>query len=390
MEKKKVIYGRKIAIGILLGLPFVMFFIACANPQSANTLTSQEIIEKCKTVLNDVRSFRNESNTESSYNGTVQRSETFSEYTAPDISHMVNTDESGTTEQVAIGETRYEKLPGSTIWTARKFNQPFTTSQTISLDWAGTFDEISFTQLSDEAVDGAECYHFKGIRDSKAAADKAYANIEKLDPSSPGYEDLKESQERIAESLAGMVSESEFWIDKFDFFLRKASFHQESKVNDPETKIDISLNMSGTFHYYDFNADFTIEVPSPIEGANPVANTQSSSGIDEGSGHYQVKYKITVTNIGVDPANDVRIFLDTEVTDNGRQTFEAEPEINQDSIFPGETINYNVAWNIDLLAMGKDRYLELTRKDVIRCKWTGADGLEKEKVLMENGIPFTP
>ena len=95
-----------------------------------------------------------------------------------------------------------------------------------------------------------------------------------------------------------------------------------------------------------------------------------------------------ITNIGTETANNVRVFLDTSATDNGRQTFEAEPEINQDSIFPSATINYNVAWDIDVLAMGKERFLELIKEDVIRCKWTDADGSEKEKILTQGGLPI--
>ena len=383
MNKTISFRKAKIAAGIMLGLLLIVPLLACANPETSATLTSQEVIEKYRTAIKEVRSFRYESISEASEDNQTQRSEIFAEYVLPDRSHLVIKDDRGTTDEVVIGETRYEKLPGNEAWVARKYQQPFTASQTISTDWAATFDEMNITQISDEEIEGIACYHYKGIRDAKAAADKIRANIDKLDPTSAAYVSLKESQERLAEITEKMVTETEFWIGKNDFLLRKSVIRQEYAMKKNSDSInETNFTMSGSFRYFDFNVDIKIEVPSLVEGVNLTANTSSSSGIDN------AQYNIMITNIGTETANNVRVFLDTSATDNGRQTFEAEPEINQDSIFPSATINYNVAWDIDVLAMGKERFLELIKEDVIRCKWTDADGSEKEKILTQGGLPI--
>jgi len=45
---------------------------------------------------------------------------------------------------------------------------------------------------------------------------------------------------------------------------------------------------------------------------------------------------------------------------------------------------------IDLAAMGKEKFLELVRLDVVRATWTGQDGEQKEKVLIRGGMPAIP
>ncbi len=213
--KKTISFGKvKIIGGILLGFPVVASLIACANPEPPAALTSQEVIEKYKTAIKDIRSFRYESISEASQDNQTQRSEIFAEYVLPDRSHLLIKDERGMTDEVVIAETRYEKSPGNEAWIAHRYHQPFTASQMISMDWAATFDGMVITPMSDEIIEGIECYHYKGIRDAKAAADKIRANIKKLDPTSAAYDSLKESQERLAEVTEKMVTESEFWIGK--------------------------------------------------------------------------------------------------------------------------------------------------------------------------------
>jgi hypothetical protein len=271
--------------------------------------------------------------------------------------------------------------PPGTVWSA----------QEIKLDWSQAFGSlVGLTELADEKIDGVDCHHYKGEIDMKARADEAMSRMPELNPADPNYALGRQAREAAVESMRNTKSSVEFWISRGDYLVRQVKSDVESITPAGADNTTAQTSQSASTHrYFDFNADIKIEPPENVEGVNLIANGIISVGGDDVS-RQRVNYQITVTNQGSETAKEVKLFFDTATTGQGMQTFEAAPDHQPVSLAPGQSANFTVIWEIDLTEMGKQQFVALMMRDVVRATWTGSDGGPREKVLLRGGMPARP
>ena len=181
------------------------------------------------------------------------------ETVVPDRSHQLSADGG---EAIYVGETMYLRLSAGGVWSAIEYEPPKTSREMAE----GLFYEplMDLKASPDETVDGIECYHFAASRDMKTVAEQRRESISELDPSDPDYASQRQDREMAADALEKIVFNVELWIGKDDNLLRQVGFEQVMQIEeDPGTTTE--QRTTGTFHYYDFNADITIEPPPASE-----------------------------------------------------------------------------------------------------------------------------
>jgi hypothetical protein len=250
----------KLAVVSMLCLMIVPLS-ACGIFASSRSLSPEEVIAKSKAVMAELKTYRSEIMAVTvDENGETNRSSAIMEVVAPDRSHTESTDG----ESISIGNEVYQRSTTGVAWSVRHFDQPFVNAEKYA---SGMFYEplVGLVALPDEEIDGELCFHFTGSRDMKAVAEEQTENMELPDPSDPHYADVRQSQEMMAQNLASITLNVEFWIDKDDFFVRKAGFEQKTPVLEDDGKPRTEITTTGTFRFYDFDADITIEPPTDIE-----------------------------------------------------------------------------------------------------------------------------
>ena len=366
--------------------------LACASPQAPRP-SPEEVIAKSQVAMAQVRSYRYQTSTDMTQDGRTEQSGERGELVAPDRSHVVSTGKDGTSETIKIGEDVYSLSAGANVWDIRTPPPGIVwTSQEIKLDWSQAFSSlIGLTELADEEIDGVACYHYKGEIDMKARADEAISRMPELNLTDPNYALSRRGMEAAAESMRNTTSTVEFWIASGDYLVRKVKSDVQSIIpaGADNTTTQINQAISSTYRYFDFNADIKIEPPENVEGVNLIANGIGSVGGDD-IARQRVNYEITVTNQGTETAKNVKLFFDTATSGQGTQTFEAVPDKEPVGLAPGQSANFTVIWEIDLTAIGKQKFVELMLRDVVRATWTGNDGGPKEKVLLRGGMPAMP
>jgi len=232
--------------------------------------------------------------------------------------------------------------------------------------------------MSDEEVDSVDCFHYKGSIDTDAQVDK---EIAKLDPSQPGYEErikLLELERRWQFTL-------EFWIDKEDHLLRQLKQYQDMVFIEhigEDTEREEHTNAVIAYRFFDFNQPIQIEAPitDMVDSINLKTNISGNVG-GKDLQHQEIHYEITVSNRGIETAKDVRVFVDSQATNQGLQTMEAEPTHRPVNLGPDEHETYIISWEYDITRSSKEELIKLLRETVFRATWIDEKGQQGEKVL---------
>jgi hypothetical protein len=366
-------------ISILLITITIMPLISCANPLSESILSPEEVIAKSKAVMDGLKAYRCETSTVNiDENGNTNQSKGNMEYIVPDRSHTT----SGDSESITIGNIVYQRLTTESTWSVRNFDQPFVSSQKLSI---GIFYEplVELVALRDENIDGVQCFHYKASRDMKAVAEEQLKRLNQLDPSDPKYVNLRESQEMMVQTLANTVLNVEYWIGKGDYFVRRVGFEQKMPIPEKAEKPARELSVTGTYRFYDFNADIIIEPPSNLEGVYLMSNYSSSVGGSEDPRHQRVSFTITISNLGIETAENVQVYVESQATNAGLATFNGG---DGKTIPPGTSENYTVTWEANIDVMGKVAFADLMNRNTVWTTWIGSDGKENEKIFVKDGV----
>ena len=346
----------------------------------------EEVISKAQEAIKEVQSYRVESTSISTDERGTTESSDMAEFVTPDRMHVLPVivpDNVDAVESIRIGNTEYRREPDTNRWQVHQWPESIS-----SINFAVTLTEsltslVGLENLPDEKVDGVDCFHYTGYVDTKAMAEERKA---KLDPSQRGYEGQLES----IKAFENMQYDYEFWIGKEDFLLRQLKMHMEvsyTRNEGEENEKEEYQNILNTYRFYDFNAPITIEAPLTelVEGVLLTARMRETGSGGGDPEHQQMQYEITVSNGGTEMANNLRLFVDTPITDDGLQTYEAEAGTVPVNLGPDESETYCVSWEFNLIVFTKDRFLELIRQNVLRATWIDEKGQQHEKVLRKGG-----
>ncbi|GAJ09032.1 unnamed protein product, partial [marine sediment metagenome] len=160
---------------------------------------------------------------------------------------------------------------------------------------------------------------------------------------------------------------------------------------------------SSVIKYYDLNEPITIEPPLDAQGkllpgwqlvGSPLVNGTSeektfsrnvlSSIGGKDTAHQQISFRITITNISEEVAQNVRVTLSTMATNeaSGRWRTEAEPSTpGTVNLEPGESETYHVTWEYDASNTTKEELARLVNLTTVLAKYTTPEGEEAVQLL---------
>jgi hypothetical protein len=121
----------------------------------------------------------------------------------------------------------------------------------------------------------------------------------------------------------------------------------------------------------------------PVEGVRLSVKMQDMTEGSDDPEHYMIEYEITVNNKGAETANNLRLFLETKLTNQGQQTFEPQADTMPVNLGPVDKAIYHVNWEIDLVELTKEKFLEFRRQNTLRATWVDDDGVGHEEVLIQ-------
>jgi hypothetical protein len=98
--------------------------------------------------------------------------------------------------------------------------------------------------------------------------------------------------------------------------------------------------------------------------------------------HQLMDYEITVSNEGTETANNLRLLVDTKITNEGARTYEAEADTMPVNLEPDRTATYRVSWEYNLITLTKEKFLEYIRQNTLRATWTDTEKVRHEEVLI--------
>jgi len=276
----------------------------------------KEVITKAIEVTGEVKKYRMEMESDRIGNGEMEKWITSAEFVAPDrmrqISRDLKDDKSGE-ESIQIGTIRYTRRGDSTEWNVHDWGNERLAVYNLYAGMLQSFESLAdIKELGDERIDGINCFHYTGRMGMQA---RQQERLNSLNQSDPNYEQIKLSIE-LLEYTKDYV---EFWIGKDDFLLWQYRVNMETVyVHDRGEDTEERKNYSNimTVKFSDFNELIEIEPPvtESDEGVDLKASMSSTGGGGDDLEHYQVDYKITIRNRGIETARDIRIFLDTPAT----------------------------------------------------------------------------
>ena len=360
--------------GVTFGL--LASLAGCGSPPP----DSVQVIEKATEAIAKATTYRLEGEATVTQDTDTTQQSLRLEYVSPDRTHTTVTEESGTGESIRIGQTEYSRSSDESRWRARQWPETFPpyNMAVMMVEMLGTLVELE--QLADEKIDGVDCLHYRGSEDMQGRLDERKAE---LDPSQPDYED----QLRLLEAQRQSQSIWEFWLGKEDFLVRRLDQHYDVVfIADlgKETEREGHTTMAVTYTFYDFGQTIQIEPPEAgsVEGVALFASTRSTGDGGDDLEHYQVGYEITVTNLGIERATNVRIFLESPATSQGLQTMEASAAESPLNLEPGGSGTFLVGWEYNLATSSKEEFLALSTQDVLRATWEDGEGQQHEEVLI--------
>jgi hypothetical protein len=217
-----------------------------------------DVIIKAQVAIADMETYRAEMTVVYTENGETTRSSGQLEFVSPDrLRMMVVADNSTTDEIIIVGRMQYDREVGSDDWEVREWPESFT-SQDLAAGYAEELGSlVELVRMSDEEVDGVDCFHYKGSVDMKARGEEERA---KLDPSEPYYEERLEALEIYDQWQLTY----ELWVGKEDYLLRQLEQNQWVvlvKDAGEDTEREEHYNTTAIWRFFDFNQPIQIEPP---------------------------------------------------------------------------------------------------------------------------------
>jgi hypothetical protein len=134
---------------------------------------------------------------------------------------------------------------------------------------------------------------------------------------------------------------------------------------------------------------------SEASGVNLVATMHGCGGSGGGpidsdaTQHFDLGCETIICNQGNETANDVRVFVDTSVTNEGLQTLELEPRQKQKPIIikKCECETFAVNWGYDCTEVSHDEVYQSVNQYVLHVTWIDRNGKQVAKVICEGGSP---
>lgn len=130
-----------------------------------------------------------------------------------------------------------------------------------------------------------------------------------------------------------------------------------------------------------------------VSGVNLVATMHSCGGSGGGpinsdaTQHFDLGCDTIICNQGNGTANDVRVFVDTSVTNESLQTLELQPRQRQKPVIlkKGECETFAVNWGYDCTGVSHDEVYQSVNQYVLHVTWIDKNGKQIAKVLCEGG-----
>lgn len=346
----------------------------------------EEVIASAVKAMDEIQTYRMEMETDRIENGEEEQSFGSMEFIAPDRIHVLSGPSGSEKEEsIQIGTVLYTWSERSNEWNIRDWGDERFAARNIASGVIQSFgDLIEIIELKDEKIGGVDCFHYIGSMDMKGRQEEQIAS---LDESDPHYERTKSTLESLLESTEYIRDDMEFWIGKEDYLLRQyITYMAISEVRDKGEDTEEVENFSSitTCKFTSFNEPIEIEPPlmEPLEGVHLVAAMREVNSGSSDPENEVMEYEITVSNEGTETANNLRLFVDTKITNEGLRTFEADADIMPVNLGPDETVTYYVSWEYNLITLTKEKFLEYIRQNTLRAIWTDTEGVQHEDVLI--------
>ena len=345
----------------------------------------KEVIDKAIEATNQTQSYRIEMLSSSIEQGNASQTSILLEFVAPDCLHTVthmSGDISSSEEMIQIGTIVYTRENNTDDWHVRDWEDERMAVRNLA---SGTL--LSSTKLKDveilkdEKIEEVDCYHYIGSMDIQGQQEEELASIDESDP-------YYEQRKMMVESIEYIRDDMEIWISKDDYLLRQYTVYMETstyKDKGEDTEEVESYGSTTTLRFYNYNEPIEIVAPSVerTEGVRLSARMQDMNSGGDDPEHYVVEYEITVVNRGTEAAENLRLFLETKITNQGQQTFEAQADIMPVNLGPVDEVIYRVSWECNLVELTKEKFLEFRRQNTLRATWNDASGTEHEEVLIQ-------
>jgi len=363
----------------LLILPLVLFF-GCGDARP----NFEEVIAGAIEATDETQTYRMEIESNRIEKGEAEGTSIWIEFVAPDRMRQVSRqlpENNNAEESINIGTVQYTREINSNDWHARDWEDERFAARNIATGMLQSFSElVEVKELRDEKIDGVDCFHYMGSMNLKSKQEEQLAS---LDQSDPHYE----QQKQMYDSIEYIRDDIEFWIGKDDYLLRQYITYMEvGEVRDEGEDTEEVENYSATTtcKFSNFDEPVEIEPPltEPFEGVHLIARMREVDSGGSDPEHQLMDYEITVSNEGTETANNLRLFVDTQITSAGEQTYEAEADIMPVNLGPDKTATYRVSWEYNLIELTKGKFLEYIRQNTLRATWTDTEEVQQEEVLI--------
>jgi len=244
--------GYRILSGLLVLLVTVLLGGCTASHPSPDV-----VIDRAISAIEEVQTYRVDWTNVSSGGEETVTSSMLMEFVAPDRLHLLPQNDLDAFESIMVGRTQYYREADSAEWQLQQLSESAVTFNPVVLMVEVLESLVDLTEMSDEEIDGVDCFHYRGRDDMEAIVDK---QIAELDPSKPRYEERKMTLEQVRQSTTDWEFWMEFWIGKTDYLLRQLQMDQEMDLQhvggeDDETE---RVTVKSTIRFFDFNAPIDI------------------------------------------------------------------------------------------------------------------------------------
>jgi len=345
----------------------------------------------------DVQSYRSTLSGTSTNRGKTTESYLEAAFTAPDRYHIKMTEDGDVSEFIAIGDTHYIKSSelSPNVMRASTQSVSYFITPKYSLDLLDSLREPEALPM--EEISGVECFHYRGAVDMERQWEEMKAS---LDPSQPGYEDRLEMMETELERIRQSTIEYELWIGKEDLLIRQTKYSGRTPSEEDEQWVTSMMTMQ----LFDINQPIVIEAPLDAQG-ELLPGWQLSEDYTPGIGftgeldyeitgddpaHKQVSVTFTVTNIGMEMANNINVSFRsiTSGSEDVDSWVEAVPSASGVvDLEPGESETFSGSYECDTTHIDARKFEELVKMTRARITYTTPAGHEQVK-FVSGGAPY--
>jgi len=345
----------------------------------------EEVIASAIEASDQIHSYRIKMQSQHTEKGKPEQTSIHMEFVAPDRLHTMTVFSGALTsgeEQIRIGTTSYTRENDSNDWNVHDWEDDRLAVRDLAAGTLLSFGElVNVKELDDDVIDGVDCFHYMGSMNMQGQQEDEHAS---LDESAPHYKQRKQ----MYESIEYIHDDMEFWIGKDDYLLRQYTVYIETSTyqdRDEDTEEVEHYGSNTTLKFYDYNETIMITAPSveKTEGVHLTAKMQEVNVGGSDPEHQVMEYEITVVNMGTETAGDLRLYVDTKITNEGLQTFEAKADTMPVNLGRVDNAIYHVNWEFNLLELKKEKFMELIRQNTLRATWTDIDGVQHEEVLIK-------